>query len=222
MYRFSVWLFIFEKKRHILLHLFLSPSWGYKLRKGRDEAPTPCCFNKACPSKIFFLPRGDISWGKEETRHPSQVVSIKLVHQKSLEARKPEFEPRKPQIVQHFNETGRKKKTENTSRSPRFQQVKHARFACNSTSYTNILHLTLWSALVHCRHEVLLLCCGVWFVRFYLYDSMCAFAFIKKPTVGYLRREPGESWSRCSGSSEGSGYKASGMMMLTCIIGYNT
>ena len=53
MYRFSVWLFIFEKKqRHILLDLFLSPSWGYKGRKGRDEAPKPCCFKKACPSKI--------------------------------------------------------------------------------------------------------------------------------------------------------------------------
>jgi hypothetical protein len=33
-----------------------------------------------------------------------------------VEARKPEIEPIKPQIVQQFNETGRKKKTENTSR----------------------------------------------------------------------------------------------------------
>ena len=32
----------------------------------------------------FFLLHGDIRGGKEETRHPSHVVSIKLVHQKSL------------------------------------------------------------------------------------------------------------------------------------------
>ena len=115
---------------------------------------------------------------------------------------------------------GRKKKIALHAPS-RFQQVKHARFACNSTSYTNILHLTSWSALVlvHCRHEILLLCCGVWFVRFYLCVilSVC-FCSRKIPTLGYLRREPGESWSRCSGSSEGSGYNASGMMMLTCML----
>ncbi len=34
----------------------------------------------------FFLPRGDIRRGKEETRHPSHVVSIKLVYQKSLDS----------------------------------------------------------------------------------------------------------------------------------------
>ena len=120
---------------------------------------------------------------------------------------------------QRFKETGRKKKLK-TNRASRSVQIPTgktcARFACNSTSYTNILHLSPHWFIVDMKYYSCVVVCG-------MCDAICVIIYVclcfrKIPTLCYLRREPGESWSRCSGSSEGSGYKASGMTMLTCIL----
>ncbi len=81
MYRFLVWLFIFEEWL-IPWFIGINPCTGFRYG---------CLFSRKNNDIFyfisFFLPRGDIRRGKEETRHPSHVVSIKFVHQNSLSQR---------------------------------------------------------------------------------------------------------------------------------------
>ena len=115
MYRFSVWLFIFEKKqRHILLDLFLSPSWGYKGRKGRDEAPKPCCFNKACPSKITGMSLRD----QQDTivcsplLRPAASTSLNLYPEDPLSSKKDISRKSKNSVIDRSVDDGTSKQLE--------------------------------------------------------------------------------------------------------------
>ena len=115
MYRFSVWLFIFEKKqRHICFISFFLLCGDIRGGKGRDEAPKPCCFNKACPSKITGMSLRD----QQDTivcsplLRPAASTSLNLYPEDPLSSKKDISRKSKNSVIDRSVDDGTSKQLE--------------------------------------------------------------------------------------------------------------